>query len=343
MADNSSNISLECFSELETPKFQALIGLRSGLSVIACIFLIAMISLVILLKKYMFFTQRLILYLALTSLSYDFIAVLNVTSLIAYKNTHALNYCYVIGFADQITVWWLLLSYFIIVIDVTLKGVFDLFTERLEILYILVILLSPFLYSWIPFINLSYGPAGVLCWIRNRDLNDCSYYSTGNWLRFALYYIPLYIMLVVIVVLMIVSFGFIRWNRKKWAGKMEEKRTKKIMEKEIRPLIYYPFILIAINIFALLHRLYELHSTEDTFFYILTVIVTITYRFQGILISLVFIFDPETRKKLNQKELLAAFERFRKTDDNSAEEYPATRGHSDSHVGPHFRKAESSF
>lgn len=324
---NDSNLS--CLEVSDSDR--ALLGIRVCLAFVASIFLTSMILLMILFKKYMFFTQKLILYLALISLCYELNVMLNVSALDAYRSSDSLNYCYITGFVEQLTIWWVFMAYACIVVDIFLKAVFEIFNEKLAYVYLLIILLSPLSFSWIPFIHLSFGPAGAFCWIRNVNLEDCTHFSFGFWLRFALYYIPLYSLMIVLVVLMIVAVLFIRRKRKKTLRTADEKTIMKMMEKEIRPLIYYPFILILINLFPLIRRFYEIRSSTDPLYYALSVIAIVIFRFQGILITLVFMMDPETRKKLNRKEIGAALQRWCQTEDSVVQEYPMEKVHTDSH------------
>ena len=329
---NDSNSSLTCIETSDSDRNKALLGIRVALSFVACLFLISMISLMILLKKYVVFTQKMILLLAVTALCFEISAILNVSAFDAYKNSNSLNYCYLMGFIEQLMIWWIIMSYTCIVVDIFLKALFEIFNEKLIILYFVLIFLSPLLHSWIPFVHLSFGPAGAFCWIRSFDLNDCTLFEIGFWLRLALYYIPLYILMAVLVILMTIALLFIKRKRKKTLGTKDEKRVLKMMEKEIRPLIYYPFILIVINIFPLIRRIYEQYSSTDNVYYVLSILALIVYRFQGILITVVFVMDPETRKKLNYTEITAAFRRCCQKEGSVVQEYPMEKVHSDSRV-----------
>ena len=82
-------------------------------------------------------------------------------------------------------------------IDIFIRVVFKKDTQRYKIPYIIGILAPPIVFSWIPFIKLAYGPAGVSCWIRDREYGDryldCMSFPLGTYLRFALYYVPFYV------------------------------------------------------------------------------------------------------------------------------------------------------
>ena len=278
----------------------------------------------------MFFTQKLILSLAACSLAYDIVAAINVTAPTAYRSRPDLYYCYVIGFFEQVTTMAIIMAYFILALDIFLKAVFDKQTEKLKLVYILLVL-SPILYSWIPFIFLAYGPTGVICWIRHKNFEDCSDFRTGDYMKFSLFVVPFMTLLISVIVLMVVSLSFVRWRKKKWGGQREEKRMRSKMEEEIRSLIYYPFILVFIHIFGLITGFYEFLGDKDNAYDVLIFISTIIYRSQGILICCIFVLDPETRKKLNRKEIVVALKRMCiKDEEESIRDYRAEAGRSDS-------------
>jgi hypothetical protein len=255
--------------------------------------------------------------------------MIDVTSEAAFTDVNSLNYCIFIAFIQQVVNWSVFLAYTCIVIDIFLKAVFKLQTDKLEIIYVICIMVVPLTFNWIPFINLTFGPAGSICWIRAINLDDCSEFQFGFWLRLALYYIPLYALLAMFIILMTVALIFIRCTRKSLTQSKtaEEKRVLKMMETEIRPIICYPFILIFINFFPLIQRFYELHSSTDGVYFAISLLAVIVYRFQGIGITLAFLLDPETRKKLNRKEITAAFSQ---KDTAKVKEYPLKAGRSDS-------------
>ena len=337
MEENSSlnaatNVSdLSCFSDFEATKYKALLGLRIGASLISTLFILCVIFIMILFKKYIFFTQKLILCLAVCALSYDFVASINVTALTAYKSKPDLYYCYVIGFLELITTISIVMAYLVLALEIFLKAVLQMHTEKLMALYVFIIFFSPLLYTWIPFIYLAFGPTGPICFIRNRNLSDCSYFRIGDILRLSLYSVPVITVLIAVIVLMVISLSVVKWKRKKWAGEREEKRMRMTMEKEIRPLIYYPFIIVFINLIPTIQGFYETYVAMDDFYYVLTLLSVIIYRFQGIIICCIFVLDPETRKKLNRQEITAALKRLcRREGEDGIQDYEMEAGRSDS-------------
>ena len=339
------NNTTTCEELYVTKKFKILIGLRCTLALLSCVFIMSMLSIIILFKKYRFFTQRLVLYLAISALSYQIVTMLDFTALHAYSSTSALNYCRLIGFLTLITFWWSIMSMVIIMTDIFIKVVYDKQTEHFEVIYVLVIFVLPILFDWIPFIQLSYGPVGYVCGIRNRTIDDCSPFQLGVILQFILFHIPAYILLGLVVILLSIALCFIRRQKNKFTGQYDPhaKNLKKKMETEIQPLLYYPFIFIVANIVPLFFTIYSAVEPEDTasIFYI-GIVATVVYRLQGILITLAFTLDPETRKKLNRTELKAALKRFCYRDKNTPE-YPLEFSRSDSMFGSTFDSKVSNY
>ena len=331
MANNSSDIDEDCFKMFGDKRYLVLLGIRIFLSFFSCCCLFCVIGLIILFRKYHFMSQRLILYLSSSSLLFSFVQTINFDGHIATKSPTALDYCVFIGFVTQLTIWWEVLAMTCIMIDIFVKSIFQISTEKLEKFYLLFIIVMPLTFSWIPFINGHYGPAGLYCWIRDQNLENCSISDFGDWLRFSLYYIPLYAIMITLIILVIFSMVVVQWRKKRWFGQYSPERqvVHQMIEKEIKPLLWYPLIFIIINIVPLIRRAYSVHDSSGTFFFVLTAIQIVIYRFQGILIGLAFSLDPETRKKLHWPEIKAAFIHLC-TRNDMIHQYPAKKCRSDS-------------
>ena len=321
----TNNTSEPCWNVYLLPKYKALLGLRSSLSLLSAIFILCMLGIIILFKKYVFFTQRLILYLAISTFSFSLFAFMDLGPTSAYTEESALIYCEIIGFFQQITLWWIVLATTVIMVVVFIKVVFKRNTEKLESLYAFIIFGLPFVFNWIPIIKMTYGPVGYFCWIRNRNIDDCTDDPFGYWLSIALYFIPVNVIMVTVLILLIVAFVFAKRQQRVWQGKYshEDKQLQKQAELEIRPLIAYPLIFIITNLFSLLIFIFSLINTGNlnTAAYVVSVITTIVFRFQGILITLVFTLDPETRHTLKWHNIRVALRQcFRKSEE--PKEYP---------------------
>ena len=286
----------------------------------------------VLLKKYRCFTQRLILYLAIAALTYSLASAVNVEAYAVYRTPSLRGYCVFTGFLEQLISWWVIMAASCIMLDLFVKVAFNRNTERFEIGYVLIIFLSPLLHSWIPFVQLAYGPAGAWCWIKDKSLEDCSDFPLGIWMRFVLYFVPLYIIMPGLFILLVVMLVLLWRQRTRWVGKFdpETKRLRKRMEKEIRPLLAYPIIFLIINLFPLVNRIVNIFNPE-TPLVALYFIVGIFYPLQGTLVTIAFVLDPETRKKLRWKEISVAIKTCFVKEGHIVSEYPLEDvAHSDS-------------
>ena len=130
----------------------------------------------------------------------------------------------------------------------------------LEISYILIPILVPMSFLWIPFINNTYGMAGAFCWIRSKD-DSCNENVAGSIERYALWYIPL-ILLCAINMITIVAILVILCKRL-----CIEKISDKVyinMLRENAPLLTYPVIYNFFSLFPLARRLYETMTNAET-------------------------------------------------------------------------------
>ena len=170
----------------------------------------------------------------------------------------------------------------------------------------MMIFVFPLLFDWIPFIQLSYGQAGPWCWIRKDD-QDCNKFHFGVVLRFVLWYVPAYVLMLAILVTFVVILVSVGRQRHKWEGKFdpETEKVKEHTQKAVRTLIWYPFIFLLLNIFPLINRIYDIASTNPTLaFWVLHALIT---PLQGGFIAMVFTFDRSTLRMLSCKEMKAAF------------------------------------
>ena len=205
MMNNSTNLS--CDERYNRPAFYGLMYFRCGLAIVSVLFILVMLGIIVLFKKYRFFTQRLIMYLAISTLTYQVISAIDVTSIAAYTDTTALNYCIFIGFATQIVIWWPAMATTVIVVDIFIRVILQKNTEWLEIPYVLLIFVLSFCFNWIPFaFDNGFGPSQYFCWIRDENLeDDCSPYDAGIILRAVLFLLPCYILAGLMILFLILT------------------------------------------------------------------------------------------------------------------------------------------
>lgn len=323
MSSNDSNLS--CFEKYDTNVFAAAAYLIVFIASISCIFCLLMIVLILLLKKYHFFTQRLILYLAIASLANGVVNGVDVFGYKVYRSRELLKLCEAVGCISQVASWWVVLATSCIMLDIFILAAFNRSTERYEWVYVVTTFFSPIvLTSWVPFIDTGYGPAGPVCWIKIRNLDNCQLLVFGELMQLVLYYIPYFLLVVVLTVLLSIALLLIRRKTKRWAGKYdpETQYLKSRMEKEIRPLVAYPIIFLLTNVFSFTYRVYMIVTdkvgTANIILWYLG--IGTAYQLQGVLITLAFFLDPETRTRLSWASIRASTLGLFKS--NTVSEYP---------------------
>ena len=327
-----------CFDIYKDNYYIGVAVLSVVLSIISCICLLAVIAIIVLFKKYVYFNQKLILYLCIASVFFSFSTVINVTPADVDTNPASKGYCIVMGFVNHLLLWWQILCVAVIMIDIFICVVFERDTQKYIIPYIIGILAPPIVVSWIPFIKLAYGPAGVLCWIRDSEYKDldCMPFDFGTYLRFSFFYVPFYFVTISLSVLLLITLYVARRKKRQWIGARnlgkEKIDTQKKIMSEICPLVGYPIAFIVVSVVPLILRIYEIFEPDDNdiFFYTLYVLLIILRRLLGVIIALIFALDPETRKKLKSTEIRAAAQRWYGREKNAVVTYELEVGHSDS-------------
>ena len=282
---------------------QAVVGFISiiGCSFIFCIMLIF--------KKYVFQSQRLILYLTvaifLSSISY-------VVRGMGYRHIHNKAFCSGNAFFSQYTAACILTSVACLVIELLIRS-FILKTDKwrnLEKFYVPVIFVLPAVFDWIPFINDAYGPTKSGCWIRSEDPQTCDTFLFGIVLQYILWYVPLYSTLVIGCVLYVMVIVTISKRNNSYTALIEPQRQAEYEQalKEIKQFRWYPVILVLINIIPLTTRVItDINPDWNLYLFPLWVISIVIQALQGGFIALIFALDPDTRKRLTFSQIKAAF------------------------------------
>ncbi len=270
-------------------------------ALLACFFAI---FIVILYKKWKFFSQRLIFYLIIAAL------LANISTII-HGIEYNIGFCAFTGFTGQVTAWMSFNSITAVTIYIFLLAVFNKYTEKYELLYCIYIFFVPLTFSWIPFINNSYGEAGVWCWIRNLN-RDCTPFIFGRTLQLVLFYIPIFTILFVLFALYLIIICKLQRNLKQWRGTYdhEKETTNRKQRLETLYLMIYPMIYFILYLPLVINRIYSWISDEPliVFWYL----SAIAYPLQGGIVVLAFTLDSHTRRRLNWAHIKAAFRRRRK-------------------------------
>ena len=314
---NSSTVHNDCVT-YESSRYMKVAILTASLGLISTLASIAAIFVILVLKKYHTFMQRLVLYLCIAAVLHSAAAILQFCR-IAYKshNQKVLNLCKAAGFISQTTDWSLNIAYVSMTFNMTLAVVFNTSSGSFEILYIAAIFLLPFTVNWIPFLQNSYGVAGAWCWIRDRDVSyvynttsdthmieNCTDHNLGIYLQYILWYVPHSTMLFVILILYVLTVVKLICNKQHWEGlyQMESINNKELEKELVLPISVYTVVYFILNLFPLINRLHDsIHGPN----YTLWVIHAVLSPIQGGLFSLLYTLDKDTRQKLTKREFLS--------------------------------------
>ena len=336
---NATNDTICSVFETEAYIIVALVSASTAtLSMLACL---GVIILMFALKKYLFFIQRLILYLCISALLNSAAIALRFQEafdLSGSKESNGLRIlCIFTAFVDQTTAWSETIAFCCITINLLLTAVFKKDTEKLEAVYIFMIFIFPFTFNWLPFIHDAYGEAGAWCWIRALD-DNCDPIQFGMYLRLFIWYVPNYIIILAVILVYVFIVAWVTRQKRRWAGKYdaETETQKSNLQKEVWPLLFYPLGFLLLNIFPLINRIHDT-VVEDTPIYALWMLHAIFSPLQGGYIALVYTLDRETLKRLKITRVKAAIFHH----EAKITEYPAQRGFSDSFNEPNEPKYTS--
>ncbi len=307
--NNSSNSSCSVFDN-DNYVIVALVSASSAsLSFLACT---VVIFLIVALKKYVFFVQRLILYLCICAMLNSFAIALRfqqVKRLLPYidQNSGSLHVlCVITAFIDQTTAWAETIAICCITFKLLMTAVFNKDTERFEFVYVALIVVLPLTFNWIPFIKGAYGEAGAWCWIKNTD-NDCDPFPFGIYAVLFLWYIPSTTLLIIVVLVYAFIVIWVTTRRQIWTGKhdLETERKRANMRREVLPLMLYPLGFLILNLFPFINRVHDTIVINDPS-YALWMLHAIVSPLQGGYIAVIYTLDKDTRKRLNCRRLKAA-------------------------------------
>ena len=327
LSAGSGVVLTNCTASFDDRIFTILAAFTAAAGFVSLLANCFVIFLIILFKKWRFPTQRLILYMAITAALLSLAAVLlrvdyeNQTG-VAYR-----NFCIFSGFLSQLT-GWMFLNAVICIMTSLLVTAFSnkSLTTRLEITFVFVIFVLPFLFNWIPFIQSAYGKAGPWCWIRSVDEDTCTDFAFGTAMQLALWYVPLYVIMIVLIVLYVIVLVKVHRTKQAWTGKFDpqEKDAQKRMRQEVLQLLAYPLIFFLLNILPFINRIYGVINPDNPE-PVLWFLSAATFPLQGGAIAIAFSLDPETRKRLTPANMKAAFSALCREKD-VVQEYNITTG-----------------
>ena len=310
MAFESSASGLEptnetnCNETLDSTQYKIAAAIRASVGLFSFFCCLGVVLVIVLYKKYKLFIQRLILYLAVAALVHSISYTL---ARVNYYTPRPIEdpYCYFGGLLNHYSAAVELLNIWCITVNLFVNTILNKRTEKLEVVYVLIAYFLPVTWFWLPLWKRAYGTAGPWCGIRTVDAN-CNPFPFGIWVQFGIWYIPLYVSLTVIFFATIfIAIKAVRDSRK-WAGRFDPAakwRNETIM-KEIKPLIWYPVVYLALNTFSLISQIYSAANQGNPSI-ALSYLRLLSSPLRGAFIALVYALDPETRRQLTCQQLRA--------------------------------------
>ena len=252
-----------CNYSLTDTELQSLAALRctiAGLSTIACVAILVLLLVLRLWKK---FTQRLVLYHVILVLIYSFATTFQWLGVMDYDGRPgAREGCALIGFLVQYTSSVLLVYTFILtlVLFVTLFLKRSLKPLPWEISSMSVSAGVPGLVMWVPFIGGLYGLSGPWCWITTHD-KDCQVIIAGVVEQALLWYVPQTILMLISMILVGLTIGRLAWqSRPHGQGSSIPIQLYAKALKEYTPLMIYPIMFFLLNLITLASRVASMQN-----------------------------------------------------------------------------------
>ena len=255
--NRSNNVS--CYEFTATQEFYVTVAISVVSSVGAATCLLVVI-IILALKQYKKFINRLVLYLMIIACVHAVTIGLEVAPVHHMGQTvvvrRGLNeLCEAVGFITQSTAWMFFMVMLWIVFYLFFLAVFKCGANKFkhEITGILVSILFPLSFNWVPFIQHMYGLSGIWCWIRLTN-DDCKHdYTQGIIYQFSLFYGPLTLLIFISFILFVIMVCVLCWQRTHFRG---DHSSYHQAVKEAFPLLIYPLIYDILCTLMTVNRIY---------------------------------------------------------------------------------------
>ena len=250
----------------------------ASLGVVACTLVI---FLILVSKGYKLFVYRLVIYFM--SITF-FQALIFIAEVVPVHQVHSIvkvrkgwdPLCTMFGFLDQIALWMgilaiLWITFYLLKIIWNLHKVQNRDMQQLpeendqrpkhqafskhELLGLVVVLVFPLTFNWIPFVSGMYGISGLWCWIKLTKDNCRQDFTVGLTLQFSLFYGPLMVVIFFCFIGILVIVVFLcKGSLNKWglARRQYQRGTREMMIVLLCPFLYnlLCFLLLANRIYS---------------------------------------------------------------------------------------------
>ena len=256
------------------------------LSIIGCLGIVLIIWLF---KYYKYQVQRLTMYL---SISAGLSALMYLVGEVYHNDAGCKASSFLMQYADWATLLWVsTISFNMVLITRSVS------TVTWEKYYHMFCWLLPLVWASIPIQH--YGPAGLWCWIQR----DAPQY------RFATWYIPFFVLLFVLVAVNVYVIRTVAKEDGNFAGfySTEENHANRLLAKEVKPLVAFPFIYLFVSIPNLIYRIQDFVNPDELPSYPLSILNVLFVPSMGAVNAIAYSLYTDTHKQLTWHHIKGAF------------------------------------
>lgn len=310
-----------CFTKESARVHVAYAAVNIFLGLTVCIVAVSLLAILFLLKKHIFYYQRLFIYLNVSVISSSIVSIISFRPMLYYDDIpDKSSYCTILGYlytssslSQYIIVWWISFALFKLGLLRITPSPQNSITYK-EVMVLLLAFFLPPLLLWIPALpNINqYGPNGPLCDIQTFDYVCCESVLPGRLFNGFIRILPLMISFVVLLILFMINlcriqFKLYRYDQSNQSSnsvqRLQEiiKTKQKVVQLQVCPLVY-----IGLSLIPAVY--YTIDANTDEHFvisYILYFLDIIIINFRGIALFTVLAFDKDTLQRLKKTILFS--------------------------------------
>ena len=272
-------------------------------------------------KIYKQFVYRLVVYLMIVNVLQALCQVLEVIPIEVTDDEHITirngtawtDVCGVLGYLDIVTFWsgnFVIIWTMLFMLKLSWKihshqettAQSQTFSQQRkykahEVLGVIFILVCPFLFGWIPFVNDMYGASGPWCWIRTINKNGCgdaSFQQLSLILMMVMFYGPLIGILTFGLLCMLTVILLLWRSSRHLHGGNRQKRQNSM--KEIGIVLVYPIVYCVFCSFLVADRIYN--SSNYYPFYPLWITLAVADPARIVIPAAAFLLHPHVWKRV---------------------------------------------
>lgn len=327
ITNSSGDVDEHCF---KSPKkvAEAIFVIKVTLNCIGILSSILVVCLIFISKNYKRFVYRLVVYLMIVNSLQALCQILELTPVqvtedetVSIKNgTGWSDMCAALGFLDMVTSWmgnfiivWIMLYMLVLswrlhrlaISDSSEVIIRQTASRRYkEMIGVLFLLFSPFLFSWIPFAMDMYGLSGLWCWIKTvngieNGCNDRRFAHKSLALIVSMFYGPLVLIIIFGFICMVLIISLLCRSTKNLYGANCQRYNQGV--KNVGIVLVYPVIYCLFCIFLLINRIYSSTHSEGHMNpnYTLWVIQALADPSLNVIPALAFLLHPYVWKRVS--------------------------------------------